>query len=208
MPNTPAQARESFNRRFWNGERGYLYDVVDGENGDDPACRPNQLFAISLAVPGARRNVVGSRSSKWSQNSAHPRGPALAQPGPSGLQSAIFRRPPRPRCRLSPGHRLGLAHRPVHRCLAQVHPEDRAGARSFSTGSSRIWTKAASARSAKSSMRNRRSRRAAASPRPGAWPKSCELPGEDGLAESSLYSYFRVPFIEKSHPERLSAHIR
>lgn len=39
---------ESFNRRFWNHETGFLYDVVDGENGNDPACRPNQVFAISL----------------------------------------------------------------------------------------------------------------------------------------------------------------
>ena len=30
---------------------GYLYDVVDGEHGDDPACRPNQVFAISLDNP-------------------------------------------------------------------------------------------------------------------------------------------------------------
>jgi len=43
-----ARARESFNRRFWSAERGHLLDIVDGENGDDPACRPNQLFAISL----------------------------------------------------------------------------------------------------------------------------------------------------------------
>jgi predicted glycogen debranching enzyme len=40
--------RQSFNRRFWCQEKGYLYDVVDGENGDDPSCRPNQVFAISL----------------------------------------------------------------------------------------------------------------------------------------------------------------
>jgi predicted glycogen debranching enzyme len=42
------QMRESFNGRFWSAERGHLLDVVDGEHGDDPACRPNQLFAISL----------------------------------------------------------------------------------------------------------------------------------------------------------------
>ena len=42
------RAREAFNQRFWSEERGYLLDVVDGEKGDDPACRPNQLFAISL----------------------------------------------------------------------------------------------------------------------------------------------------------------
>ena len=46
-----ARARESFNRRFWFAEGGYLYDVVDGEAGDDSACRPNQVFAISLDFP-------------------------------------------------------------------------------------------------------------------------------------------------------------
>jgi predicted glycogen debranching enzyme len=45
------QTAASFNRRFWNERAGYLYDVVDGEQGDDAACRPNQLFAISLPYP-------------------------------------------------------------------------------------------------------------------------------------------------------------
>src|SRR5262249_44155730 len=45
------QASDSFERRFWNPETGYLFDVVDGDQGDDPACRPNQLFAISLPHP-------------------------------------------------------------------------------------------------------------------------------------------------------------
>jgi predicted glycogen debranching enzyme len=45
------QARHSFNARFWYGQGGYLYDVVDGEEGDDPACRPNQLLAIALRYP-------------------------------------------------------------------------------------------------------------------------------------------------------------
>ena len=45
------RAHASFNRRFWNERTGYLFDVVDGEHGDDPACRPNQLFAISLPHP-------------------------------------------------------------------------------------------------------------------------------------------------------------
>ncbi|MBY0230385.1 MAG: amylo-alpha-1,6-glucosidase [Gemmataceae bacterium] len=43
-----ARCRESFNERFWNEAARQLYDVVDGEAGDDPAFRPNQLFAISL----------------------------------------------------------------------------------------------------------------------------------------------------------------
>jgi predicted glycogen debranching enzyme len=45
------RARASFNRRFWIEEAGYLYDVVDGEGGDDPSCRPNQIFALSLPHP-------------------------------------------------------------------------------------------------------------------------------------------------------------
>jgi predicted glycogen debranching enzyme len=45
------RAHDSFNQRFWNADNGWLFDVVDGENGDDPACRPNQLFAISLSNP-------------------------------------------------------------------------------------------------------------------------------------------------------------
>ena len=45
------RARESFNKRFWNDELGYLYDVIDGEHGDSKQCRPNQVFAISLDHP-------------------------------------------------------------------------------------------------------------------------------------------------------------
>lgn len=45
------RARKSFNERFWNEEGGYLYDIVDGEHGDDAALRPNQLFSISLPNP-------------------------------------------------------------------------------------------------------------------------------------------------------------
>ncbi len=48
------RCRRSFNQRFWNPRRGYLFDVVDcnGEAGkDDPSCRPNQLLAFSLEHP-------------------------------------------------------------------------------------------------------------------------------------------------------------
>jgi predicted glycogen debranching enzyme len=46
-----ARVRESFNRRFWHAQTSRLLDIVDGENGDDAACRPNQVIAISLAHP-------------------------------------------------------------------------------------------------------------------------------------------------------------
>lgn len=45
------RARGSFNTRFWYEAGRHLYDVIDGEDGDDPACRPNQLLAIALPYP-------------------------------------------------------------------------------------------------------------------------------------------------------------
>ena len=47
------RARISFNNRFWFAEGNHLYDVVDVDGGsvNDPSCRPNQLFAISLDHP-------------------------------------------------------------------------------------------------------------------------------------------------------------
>jgi predicted glycogen debranching enzyme len=46
-----ARARASFNRRFWLEDEQQLYDLVDGEHGDDPSCRPNQIFAMALRYP-------------------------------------------------------------------------------------------------------------------------------------------------------------
>src|SRR6266516_2857985 len=43
-----SHCRHSFQQRFWHPERGYLYDVIDGPDGNDAALRPNQLFALSL----------------------------------------------------------------------------------------------------------------------------------------------------------------
>jgi predicted glycogen debranching enzyme len=45
------QARESFNARFWYEPGKHLFDVIDGPQGDDSSCRPNQLLAFSLKHP-------------------------------------------------------------------------------------------------------------------------------------------------------------
>ncbi len=54
------QVHASFNARFWyNG--GYLFDVIDGPDGDDPTLRPNQIFAVALPFPlleGERARAV------------------------------------------------------------------------------------------------------------------------------------------------------
>jgi predicted glycogen debranching enzyme len=41
----------SFNARFWNPRTNSLFDVIDGEKGDDASIRPNQIFAVSLPHP-------------------------------------------------------------------------------------------------------------------------------------------------------------
>jgi predicted glycogen debranching enzyme len=49
-----SRVRASFNARFWNADKGCLYDVVhDLDSGlpPDAAVRPNQLLAVSLPFP-------------------------------------------------------------------------------------------------------------------------------------------------------------
>ena len=177
-PTSASAARESFNRRFWYAEGGYLYDVVDGEDGDDPACRPNQVLAISLDHPVLDRerwepvlDVVRARL-------LTPVGLRSLAPGPSRLQAALLRRPPRPRRGLSSGDGVGLAHRAVRSTPGSRHiPDDRAAARSLARRARhRTWASSASAPSARSSTPSRRTRHGAASPRPGAWRK-CSAAG-------------------------------
>ncbi|RPJ55515.1 MAG: glycogen debranching protein [Acidobacteria bacterium] len=45
------KAYHSFNQRFWYDQGQHLFDLVDGEKGDDASLRPNQLLAISLEHP-------------------------------------------------------------------------------------------------------------------------------------------------------------
>ena len=42
------RALTSFRTRFWYQGGAYLYDTIDGPEGDDSSIRPNQVYAISL----------------------------------------------------------------------------------------------------------------------------------------------------------------
>jgi len=128
------QARTSFNARFWYAEGGYLYDVIDGPQGEDAACRPNQVFALSLRHP-----ILDQ--ARWERILAVVRQHLLT---PVGLRS------------LAPGHpdykpkydgdlraRDAAYHQgtvwpwligPFIDAWLQVYPEDRAGARNLLTG--------------------------------------------------------------------------
>jgi predicted glycogen debranching enzyme len=50
------RARESFNQRFWYKDGGYLFDVINGNDGSDLKLRPNQIFALSLRFPVLDKN--------------------------------------------------------------------------------------------------------------------------------------------------------
>lgn len=44
------RAKKSFVKKFWNTDKGYLFDVV-GDDGADSSLRPNQIIAYSLDFP-------------------------------------------------------------------------------------------------------------------------------------------------------------
>jgi len=56
------QAAESFEGRFWYAAGGYLYDTLDGSQGDDASMRPNQIIAAALSdsplTTQQRRSIV------------------------------------------------------------------------------------------------------------------------------------------------------
>ncbi len=41
------QTKKSFNEKYWNAEKGFLFDVLEA-GGVDASLRPNQVFAVSL----------------------------------------------------------------------------------------------------------------------------------------------------------------
>ncbi|MGE0082121.1 MAG: amylo-alpha-1,6-glucosidase [Thiohalomonadaceae bacterium] len=124
-----ARAQASFNARFWYEKGGYLYDVVDGENGDDPAFRPNQLLAFSLRHP-----VLAQE--RWE--------PVLRQVEdrlltPVGLRSLAREHPDYKSRYFGDLHARDAAYHqgtvwgwligPFVDAWLRVHPEDKAGAR-------------------------------------------------------------------------------
>ncbi|MBP7147114.1 MAG: glycogen debranching enzyme family protein [Acidobacteria bacterium] len=126
--------RASFNRRFWFERGGYLYDVVDGESGDDSSLRPNQLLAVSLDHP-----VLDSE--RWEAVLEIVRGHLLT---PVGLRSLDRGHPDyKPRYDGDLRARDAAYHQgtvwawligPFVDAWLKVHPGDRAGARGFLDG--------------------------------------------------------------------------
>ncbi|MEO8701158.1 MAG: amylo-alpha-1,6-glucosidase, partial [Kofleriaceae bacterium] len=84
----------TFRERFWDAERGQLFDVVDCDHVAgrvDPSCRPNQIFAIGglprplLDNPEARSVVDVFEAELWTP--AGPRSLAPTDPRYAGRYS-------------------------------------------------------------------------------------------------------------------------
>lgn len=129
------KAYQAFNQRFWYADEGYLYDVVDGEgNRDDPACRPNQLLAISLKHPvldpqywQSVVEIVHERLwTPYGLRSLDPRHPDYKSRYDGDLRSrdAAYHQ----------GTVWAWLIGPFIDAWIKVHPEDREGARRFLVG--------------------------------------------------------------------------
>jgi predicted glycogen debranching enzyme len=125
---------ESFNKRFWIEERGYLYDVVDGEHGDSPLCRPNQLFAISLDHPVLDRSRWESVMEVVRSRLLTPVGLRSLAPGEPDYKAQYFGDLRTRDAAYHQGTVWGWLIGPWIDAWLKLHPDDHAGARRFLEG--------------------------------------------------------------------------
>jgi glycogen debranching enzyme len=125
---------ESFERRFWNEPLGYLNDVVDGEQGDDPACRPNQVLAVSLSHPVLRPEHWKSVLDVVTERLVTPVGLRSLAPGHPDFKTRyygdIFARD----AAYHQGTVWGWLIGPFVDAWIKVYPDDREGARRWLEG--------------------------------------------------------------------------
>jgi predicted glycogen debranching enzyme len=128
------KARASFNRRFWNSQTGYLFDVVDGEKGDDPSCRPNQVFAISLDHPVLDRERWAPVLKVVRERLATPVGLRSLAPGSPDYKPKYDGDLRARDAAYHQGTVWGWLAGPFVDAWLKAHPDDRAGARNLLAG--------------------------------------------------------------------------
>ncbi len=129
-----ARAYRSFNERFWYDKGGYLYDVVDGEDGDDPACRPNQVFAISLRYPVLDPKRWESVMAVVRERLLTPVGLRSLAPGDPDYQPTYDGDPRARDAAYHQGTVWAWLIGPYIDAWLKLHPEDQAGARRLLDG--------------------------------------------------------------------------
>ncbi|MGH7680085.1 MAG: amylo-alpha-1,6-glucosidase [Gemmatimonadaceae bacterium] len=128
------RVRESFNRRFWNDETGHLFDVVDGPEGDDAACRPNQLLAISLPNAILDESRWGDVLDVVHKKLLTPVGLRSLSPDHRDFKAKYFGDLRARDAAYHQGTVWGWLIGPWIDAWLKVHPDDRAGARRFLEG--------------------------------------------------------------------------
>ena len=125
---------ESFNKRFWMADKGYLYDVIDGENGDSTACRPNQVLAVSLDHPVLDPSRWKSMLDVVEKRLVTPVGLRSLAPGEPDYKPRYFGDLRSRDAAYHQGTVWGWLIGPWIDAWLKVHPDDRAGARRFLEG--------------------------------------------------------------------------
>ena len=123
------RTRASFNERFWCAACGHLYDVVDGEQGDDPACRPNQLFAIALDHPVLNRQHWAAVLQMVEAKLLTPLGLRSLAPDHPDFKQRYFGDLRARDAAYHQGTVWGWLIGPYIDAYLRLHPDDRAGAR-------------------------------------------------------------------------------
>ena len=125
---------ESFNKRFWMPDRGYLYDVIDGEGADSTLCRPNQLLAISLDHAVLDRAHWKSVIDVACDRLLTPVGLRSLAPGEPDYKRQYFGDLRARDAAYHQGTVWGWLIGPFVDAWLKLHPDDRAGARKFLQG--------------------------------------------------------------------------
>ncbi len=128
------RARTSFNERFWYADGGYLYDVVDGEQGDDTCCRPNQLFAIALDHPVLERDRWRPVLDVVRERLLTPVGLRSLAPGNREYKAQYYGDLRARDAAYHQGTVWGWLAGPFIDAWLKVHPDDTAGAREALSG--------------------------------------------------------------------------
>ncbi len=128
------QCRASFNQRFWCETAGHLYDVIDGEFGDDLSLRPNQILAVSLPNPVLDQKFWRPVVETVQAQLLTPLGLRSLAPGHPDYKPAYFGDLRARDAAYHQGTVWGWLIGPFVDAWLNVHPDDRAGARKFLEG--------------------------------------------------------------------------
>lgn len=135
MADHAAQARESFNERFWYDEGQYLYDVIDTEDGGcDPSCRPNQIFSISLKHPVLEESRWEAVTNVVRDRLLTPVGLRSLAPGSLEYKARYYGDLRSRDAAYHQGTVWAWLIGPFIDAWLKVHPEDNSGARRFLDG--------------------------------------------------------------------------